>query len=100
MGYQDKGGPKLCSIVNGYTKAFIKRKSDPAIFDPANWRKLDDNVKTFVKDYNVTVSYNEDTSKNKVPSKVIVTKARKIRNKTPNESKEQKISTINVIKKG
>ena len=31
-GYQDKGEPKLCSVVNGNTKAFIQGKSDPVIF--------------------------------------------------------------------
>ena len=31
-GYQDKSGPKLCSIVNGYTKVYVKGRDDPVIF--------------------------------------------------------------------
>ena len=41
-GYQDRSDPKVCSIVNGQTKAFIKGRSDPVIFHINNATLVED----------------------------------------------------------
>ena len=41
-GYQDKKDPKICSIVNGVTKAFVKGRNEPVLFHINNATLLDD----------------------------------------------------------
>ena len=75
-------------------------KSGRIGMDRADWKKIPDKIKAFVKEYNAAVSHKEDVSEIQVPSNVIIQKSRRAqrmvngKDKDNNANKEELISTI------